>query len=171
MSINTLVRSNIDALSDAADLLQSLPQPEYSGVVSPLSRSSLGQHMRHVLEHYDCLLQGLCAGLVNYDQRPRRQSLEQDPQAAIQRIEELSDELKALPPEDQSLAVLSKSTLLHDEPPVPSSLARELLFLHAHSTHHFAQMALHMRSIGANVGHEFGIAPSTLAYEHSVGTP
>src|SRR5262245_51244700 len=45
-----------------------------------------------------------------------------------------------------------------------SSLKRELQFLLSHTTHHYALIALALRSRGFEPGSEFGVAPSTLRH-------
>jgi hypothetical protein len=45
-----------------------------------------------------------------------------------------------------------------------SSAERELQFLLSHTVHHYALIALMLRTQGYEPGAEFGVAPSTLAY-------
>jgi hypothetical protein len=46
-----------------------------------------------------------------------------------------------------------------------SSLGRELQFLSSHTTHHYALIKLLLDDTGVGLGPEFGVAPSTLAWQ------
>jgi hypothetical protein len=48
-----------------------------------------------------------------------------------------------------------------------SSVGRELQYLVAHTVHHFALMAVALRTCGHRLPDEFGVAPSTLRHEES----
>jgi hypothetical protein len=48
-----------------------------------------------------------------------------------------------------------------------SSISRELQALSSHTVHHFALIAMLLRSHGLDVDPEFGVAPSTLRYQRS----
>ncbi|MDH3494762.1 MAG: hypothetical protein OEM82_14505, partial [Acidobacteriota bacterium] len=50
---------------------------------------------------------------------------------------------------------------------LPTSLARELEFLHSHTVHHYALIAAKLGSMNIEVPFEFGVAPSTLKYWES----
>ena len=47
----------------------------------------------------------------------------------------------------------------------PSTLAREIMFLNSHATHHFAIMQGYARERGQTLGAGLGKAPATVAHE------
>src|SRR5690606_8636434 len=57
-------------------LISQLSDKEYSTSINCLSGSSIGQHVRHILEFYICLLEGIPIGIINYDNRKRDVNLE-----------------------------------------------------------------------------------------------
>ena len=47
-------------------------------------------------------------------------------------------------------------------------MERELIFLHGHTTHHYAIIAVILKMLELPVSADFGIAPSTLVYEEQM---
>jgi hypothetical protein len=48
---------------------------------------------------------------------------------------------------------------------VETTLGRELMFLSSHTVHHFALVAQYSKAAGVDLGHDFGKAPATVAFE------
>jgi uncharacterized damage-inducible protein DinB len=124
---------------------------------------SLGAQVRHCLDFYACLLDGLGTGRVDYDARDRDERLETRPELALARLDALEARLRA------ALAGAADRPLRVrvDEPEgaagrAASSLGRELRFLVSHTVHHFAIVGLLLRAAGRPVDPAFGVAPSTL---------
>lgn len=70
MQISTLISANIQSLKQAEELLLSIQDHHYRAVVSPYT-ANLGKHMRHIIDHYQILLNSLESGSVDYDNRDR----------------------------------------------------------------------------------------------------
>lgn len=130
--------------------------------------SPVGSHVRHCLDVYVCFLDGLGGGRIDYDARERDTLIEQDRRYALRLIESIIDRLGDLPGEveDEPLEV-SVDRVDRDEAHwwSRSTGRRELQFLRSHTVHHYALIALLLRQGGTDPGPEFGVAPSTLAYE------
>ena len=170
--LQNLIESNVQALDVTVDLMKSLPADRFVQIQRPYFESSLGKHVRHLLDHYICFQRDLPSGLIDYDQRQRDCQLETDKDYALLRIKQLRHFLLSIIPSgqvDQPLQVLLCSDV---ETPsgetTESTLGRELQFLQGHSVHHFALMAAMLRFAGDNVDHDFGVAPSTLVHEKTV---
>jgi len=67
-----------DVLLQGLGLLFELGDRMYSHVTGTPFNASVGQHYRHVLEHFQSLIRGLHAGEINYDARERNQRLQSD---------------------------------------------------------------------------------------------
>ncbi len=65
------------------DLLQVIKTEHFTKKAEVLSGSSVGQHIRHILEFYLLLVSGSFSGTVSYDKRQRDKRIEQDQQFAI----------------------------------------------------------------------------------------
>lgn len=125
--------------------------------------SSPAAHTRHLLDFIDCLLAGIDAQRIDYTARKRRPEVESSREAGrralvdaiegLERIRSLDAErrLEVRPEPGQSFT--------------RSTLARELQFVTGHAVHHHALIRMTLALRGIEVPAEYGISPSTLAYQ------
>lgn len=155
-------------LEQIEDLLGKIPQEAYTFRSQMLSNVSIGQHIRHLLEFYICVLQGIENRTVCYDNRKRVLLWETSKQEALLAAKKVIDSLKSLQYiENQHIEVEGnfsyeeKTTLK-----LASSLFRELAYCLEHSTHHQAliKVSLIEQRLNHLIGDEFGIASSTIRY-------
>jgi hypothetical protein len=124
--------------------------------------------MRHCVDHYECYLQGLPAGKVDYDARCRDALVETDPATAVDRIQTIQSRLAETSGASQPISI----SIHHGAEPSTwqtSTSGRECIFLFSHTIHHFALMAGICREQGLEVPSEFGVAPSTLKHRQKLG--
>lgn len=170
----TLRDQNIGLLEQGIDLLRVLDGALYG---ASGETSGVGAHVRHCIDCYRCFLRGV-AGLeaggpaavceIDYDARERQAAIEADPAAALRTLIEIADELACLEVSDTQAVEVRV-----DQPPgsaAPAALqgstvGRELQFLISHTTHHYALIALLLKSRGVALEPGFGVAPSTLAHQ------
>jgi uncharacterized damage-inducible protein DinB len=145
-------------------LLERVPDSVYTARPVPQLSGSIGEHVRHCLDHVATLATAPGAHRLSYDQRTRSTSDETSKQVAIARIDRLTDELVAMSDLDFEGEVTVTALLHKDGLPMtaPSSLARELAFVVNHTLHHFAVIALLLDRMGVKVPAQFAHAPSTL---------
>ncbi len=170
-TVSTLVEHNVLALQQGVALLTALSDTSYRHTSPPIYDSSIGAHLRHVLEHYVCLLQGAPAGTIDYDGRDRDRRIEQDRLFALRLTEELMDQLQSLGKEDEPVKVKITSDPRVEVAWTESTLLRELQYVQAHTIHHFALIAMMVRMQGHELPPDFGVAPSTLAYRMRTAAP
>lgn len=161
-----LVAENRRLLAQGLDVLRRLDRSVYE-VSPPLGIGTVGQQLRHCLEFYDCFLDGLGAGRIDYDARQRDERIETDPERGVAVLEGVVEALDALPPgvEGRPLVVLEGSKRSAEQ---ASSVGRELQFLSSHAVHHWALIAALLRQQGIEPGEEFGVAPSTLEHRRAL---
>ena len=166
-----LVRENVEALSQAVDLLERLPDQLFTNNEEAWFHSGVGRHMRHIIDFYTTFLEGLPTGAIDYDARQRRPELESRRTAAASRLREIITKLETI---DNSERVVMSKTDGHRRDPAtafsPSTVGRELQFLAFHTVHHFAMIAMTLDRQGFKTPEAFGIAPSTVAYWQATGT-
>src|SRR3954470_10741072 len=78
MNRNPLISSVEDILAQGSALLYTVDATIYSRIASAPYSASIGQHYRHVLDHFLCLADGLHTGVIDYDRRGRSRKLETD---------------------------------------------------------------------------------------------
>ena len=164
----TLARLAAEFLRQGQRLVSRIDDVAYCAPLPQLSRSSVGAHLRHMMEHFTSLLDGAPTGLVDYDLRERSALLENDRAAAIAALHSIERALaQDFMHRDCELLVLVDSGERGMRTRSRSSLQRELQFCIAHTVHHYAIIALLLRARGIEVEAGFGVAPSTQKHETS----
>lgn len=150
-------------LDELAVVLAAVPSEIYSARFASAVTGSIGEHVRHCLDHVSALLSATPAVPLSYDSRMRGTRIETDPAAAVQRIAELMSALAAWPTRDidEPIAVHAQLTAGGATLTTWSTLARELAFVTNHTVHHHAIIGVLMATHGLGVPERFGHAPST----------
>ena len=162
-AITELIFTNVAWLKQALSLVQQLDDVRFSSSPQGLAPHRVGSHLRHVLEFYQCFLDGLATSRIDYDARKRDESIERRRQSAatsIRSIISLLEEVSSFE-EDTELAVRMENAEVY----LISSVGRELQALSSHTIHHFALIAITLRLHGLEVDPDFGMSPSTLRYQ------
>ena len=161
-ALEGLLESNINVLEDGLELIQLLGSDQFTANCEPAFRSTIGVHFRHVLEHYSCFIEQWSNGLINYDQRCRDLRLEMDSTYTEKTLLSLCEKLKQLDIDKRPERLqVCDQPLFH---PIDSNLERELLFLLAHTVHHYAMIAAMARLLGKIPKEGFGVAIGTQIY-------
>jgi len=166
-----LIETNVRWLCQARALLEEVPGEAYTACPPTIAPHRVGAHLRHILEFYECFLDGLDGSHIDYDARRRDLTIETNRGAALGKIDFiihrlrtehvlLADNVIWVRMENAHTANVSQSFMI-------SSTGRELQTLSSHTIHHFALIAMTMRVLGHKVDRDFGMAPSTLRYVSS----
>ncbi len=157
-----LVESATSILNDLQEVLLQLPPSSYSEPIPALSGGTIGQHTRHIIEFFQCLLDQTDSGAINYCTRKRDKFIESKPTLAISSIRSLSGRLNQLNAQPE-LQLLSGE---FNTEPIATNLARELLYNIEHAIHHMAviKIGLQLASDPVRLPDTFGVAPSTLRF-------
>ncbi|MBL7841155.1 MAG: hypothetical protein JNJ75_13515 [Cyclobacteriaceae bacterium] len=143
------------------DLLYVKPFPVISG-------ATLGQHVRHILEFYSCILMNTRGELICYDNRKRDLQIETQRSVALDVAERLMEALESIII-DKKICVQANymETDQHDIF-LTSTLFRELAYALDHSIHHQAIIKIglcEMPAVLERIG-ELGVAPATVRYKN-----
>jgi len=135
-------------------------------------RSGISRHVRHILDHYLALKNGLENNHIDYNQRNRDGKVESDIEFATEVISYLNNWLGTL--EDNNLKLTIESEIDIDEQinaSFESNQDRELLNIINHTIHHTAYIKLIANKFEIEIPEQIGIAPSTATYlrEESIG--
>ncbi|MBK9512743.1 MAG: DinB family protein [Flavobacteriales bacterium] len=160
--MRTLVDHNIAVLAQVDAILEQLSDEELMRGHTLLFGSSVGQHIRHILEFYQCLLSAVDTGSFSYDRRRRDLQIETEVAAARASVAWSKRHLEQLGA-DRELRMDA------DLPGVPlgtgaeTTLKRELLYLADHGVHHLAmvRIALEQALPHVRINGHLGVAVST----------
>ena len=148
-------------MNSLVDVLEQLPgQNSYAEPCSALSNASIGQHTRHIIELYQCLVSGYQAGEINYDDRKRNTLYENDIAAAVDAVKEIQLDLQQ-PDKPVKIFCVDEDHAVCIE----SNYYREVLYNLEHCIHHQALIKVALLSIkDIQIADSFGVAHSTLQY-------
>ena len=156
-------------LNQLAEFIERIPDEKYVQKINVLSGSSIGQHMRHILEFYIALLNSQ-SDTINYDNRERDKIIENCTETALATTKHL---LKLVPNLNEQLSLNYTADFTSDgdnELKITSSFGRELAYCLEHSIHH--QALIKAALIELNLKHlvedDFGVAYSTIRYNKKV---
>jgi len=150
-------------LNDLRETITQLSPVLYSRPISTLQGATLGAHVRHILDMYQCLEKSLVTGIVNYELRERDLRIETDPAFAIQVIDRI---IVGILNDDRAL-ILEGSYNKAGEGSLSAgtSYSRELLYNLDHTIHHMAMIRIGLDVTGTfELSSDFGVAPSTVKY-------
>ncbi len=150
-------------VKDLVIALDQLSDRQYTMSCQTLSGSSVGQHVRHVVELFQCLVNGYTIGTVNYDARPRNQAIAIHKEVAAECLAAITN---AIANPDKAL-LLQTSLGPEDKPCVISTTYfREIVYNTEHAIHHMALIRIGITEVSdIELPQEFGVAPSTLKYQ------
>jgi uncharacterized damage-inducible protein DinB len=149
-------------LEELMRVVITLPAEIYGARTSQVS-GSIGEHVRHVLDHISSLVTACPPVVLSYDHRTRGTAVESEPSAAVREMMRLDAALERWGGSlDEPVAVAAVMSA-HGQPVTGwSTLARELAFVMSHTIHHQAIIALLLEQQEVDLsGKRFGYAPST----------
>ena len=150
-------------LEQLRDVVTLLPASAYRAQPAARVSGSVGEHVRHALDHVAAFAAAMNAEELSYDHRRRGTSVETDPATAVNEIERLLHKIGRCRVLELHRPI-TFSALLHPEfasVDIRTTLARELLFVVQHTIHHCALIAVLLEWQGWRVPAGFGLAPST----------
>lgn len=159
--VTSVFIKSVEALAGLVIVLEQLRNTaSYNKPCEALSDATIGQHTRHIIELYQCLIGGYSCGKINYDDRKRNPLYENDIPAAITEITQIQQNLEQ-PDKEVSIFCGNKDNSVCIE----SNYYREVLYNLEHCIHHQALIKVALLSIkDINVADSFGVAPSTLQH-------
>ena len=153
-------------MRQALRLLERLDDSVYSGIAAGFAPHRVGAHLRHILEFYQCFLDGLDASHIDYDSRRRDESIERCRHTASIAIRSIIHALCTRAEQERIIWVRMEDAEASGvgDSFMESSVSRELQVLSSHTVHHFALIGMTLRAHGALIDPDFGMAPSTLRH-------
>ena len=164
-TISELIDSNVELLEQGFRAIDDLDDDLFARTVPGLPSLRVGAHLRHVLEFYECFLEGLPLGAINYEQRRRDARVETSRMAALTKTLSIVRRLQDVVRHQDAVTVVPEDA--PNGEPIGSTVARELQVLSGHTTHHFALIAVTLQLFGIPVPASFGVARSTLRYREA----
>lgn len=156
---------SIEVLEQLKTHLTQLNQIEYSQKLLVFNNVSIGAHTRHVIEFYQCLLNGAKVGLIDYDARQRDLRIEQQLDYTLDMLDEIMYRLQTI--NDLDLKLSLRVQYGEESYIVPTSFEREEVYLVEHTIHHYALIRIGLQESFPHVEIDcnFGYAHSTIQHK------
>lgn len=149
-------------LQRGVKLLQSIDDEQYSNTSVEPYHSSIGGHMRHILDVFDCIFCGLEAKNIDLSARKRNEFAEQKTTFGLNYFQEILDKLDQLSNENLDQLVAVTDDLGLGKVTTNYTLASVLIQAHSHAIHHFASIGYIISKLGIELPDaDFGYNPST----------
>jgi hypothetical protein len=157
-----LISSIKNRLKELVDLLEQLSNAEYAKPYLSLSSATIGEHTRHIVEMFQCLINNYESGIINYDKRARNIVLQTDTDFAITQILNIQYLL-----EKENKKMELQQIINDKEIGIDSNYFRELLYNLDHCIHHQALIKVAvLQNSTLFVNDNFGVAISTIEYRN-----
>ncbi len=160
-------RSAQELLDQLAVILDQIKDDDFAKPIETLSGSSIGQHIRHTIEFFLCLMDGANKGELNYDNRKHDKFIEEDRKLALSVIKSI-DTFLSKDLENHKMDLLANYSIDgEEEVRIPSSFLRELAYNMEHTIHHMALIKIGVKELGGYIKlpAHFGVASSTVRYQ------
>jgi hypothetical protein len=146
-----------------SESLNQLTNEQYKQPSRILFDATIGQHVRHIIELFQCLVNGYEEGVVNYEKRKRDYRIETDKIFASSLLKDIYQELDR-PNRSMTLEAEDYEESL-ETVAIPSNYYREIAYNLEHTIHHMALIRVGINEVSSiNLPAEFGVAYSTIKF-------
>ena len=152
-----------NVFAQLAATVNQLSQPQFVKPCTNLVNNTIGQHVRHIIELFQCLENGYAENSVNYENRKRDINIENDKAVALQLLQEIH---KNLDRPDKDLVLHACYDDHSDQPiSIQTNYYREIAYNLEHTIHHMALIRVGIKEISNIIlAEDFGVASSTVKY-------
>jgi hypothetical protein len=146
-----------------ADSLHQLSTEQFAQPCNNLSGNTVGQHVRHIIEMFQCLEVGYLSGELDYEKRKRDKRIETEKDFALSILPVL---LKQLEKPNKQISLLVYYDELDSVPEqIDTNYFREIAYNLEHTIHHMALIRVGFRELGDLViDDSYGVANSTIKH-------
>jgi len=165
--MHNIIKGSIEVIEQGEQFLKTVTPSSYNKILTPYFTSSSGEHMRHIIDHFQSLKLSNESGLVDYDLRNRKSDVESNKDFALQQLLIIKQWLLSLDEEilDRKLNIKTEVSLSENHSAyIISNFSRELVFITSHAVHHFSIISIAMQIQDLTLDVNFGIAPATATH-------
>jgi len=149
-------------LERAEQLIRQLDDDSYANASTGPYFSSIGSHVRHILDVFSCVIEGAESGVVDLTQRERGTAAERDRDEGLEYLRTVIRELAPLAAADPATPVRMLDDLGMGKQEIPSTLGAGLCQAHSHAIHHYACIGYLLHLQGLDLPDlAFGYNPTT----------
>ena len=157
-----MIHAIVQNLERGISLLNAISNDQYSNTTIAPYYSSIGSHMRHILDVFDCIFDGLTNKKVDLIARKRNLIIELKTDEGINYFNETISKLKQLNPNEFINIIEVSDDLGNGIVIAYYTIASVLIQAHSHAIHHFASIGYIISQLGIELPDvDFGFNPTT----------
>jgi len=163
---DALIAKNIATLGQLYSGIENISEEIYTS--SPANSSSIGMHVRHIIEFYQAFLKAICpdqADEICYDGRERKAVFESSKTASLNEIKNIQAHIEAITCCDTPLTM---DVVIDPDAPMEAlqtTVQRELYHVLDHTVHHMAIIKMTSSQFGILFEQDFGLANATKSHQ------
>ncbi len=149
-------------------IFRQLTDEQYRSELDIFSGASVGSHIRHIFDFYNCISQSVEGGILDYNCRERNIGIQTEMKTALSAFHQVISLLSERD-EAELLDVVTDFSIEDQDhrPVVKSSIGRELMYAYDHAVHHLAIIKMGIKSTypELTLDAHIGVAPSTIKFQ------
>jgi hypothetical protein len=156
-------------LDQVSAVIEQISDSDFVRPVQAFNGATIGQHFRHSLEFFQCLMNGYASSNVSYDNRKHDKDIESNKLLALDVINKSKLFVEHCDTNKRINLQVSYDPNSDIDIMVTSNMAREITYNIEHIVHHMALVKIGIKEACAYVAlpAEFGIAVSTIKFHKS----
>lgn len=149
-------------LQKAVHLLNTISEEHYKNTSVAPYNSSIGTHIRHIMDMFDCVFDGLSSREIDLTARKRNRDTEEDILLGKKYILSTISSIKSLADIELNRLVYVTDDLGDGKIRAEYTLSGILIQAHSHAIHHYASIGYIIHQLGVELPDEdFGFNPTT----------
>jgi len=146
-----------------SETVKQLTPEQYVQQCGNLGNNTIGQHMRHIIELFQCLETGYPYNIVNYEKRKRDIAIETNRDLALDLLQDIYTKLDK--PDKEMVLEACYDELSTEAISIPTNYFREVAYNLEHTIHHMALIRVGIKEVAdITLPEEFGVASSTVKH-------
>ncbi len=166
IELKNAVKNVLDQLST---VISQIEEQDFVKPVVTLNQATIGQHIRHTLEFFTCLLNGHITNVVNYDKRDHDKSIEQNKAQALAALSNIGHYIDKVDVNNSFNLEVDYGVDADLNCVIETNFNRELAYNIEHAVHHMAIIKIGVQAVCpyVKIPSSFGVANSTIKYRRS----
>ncbi len=143
-------------------LLENVSDDAYITKCVVLDNATIGEHIRHIIEMYLCVIANYDKGIICYENRERNREIQTIKSTAKQKIESI---IKVIDKENKEMFIETTDHESNEAYTIATNYEREIMYNMEHTIHHMAMIKIGMKECSNIIlENTFGVADATLKY-------
>lgn len=158
MMIDAIIKN----LQKGKNLLQNISNDDYiNNSIAPYY-ASIGSHIRHILDMFTCVFNGLESNTVNFACRERNIEIELNKNLGLAYFDEIIDKLHNISPQKLVSEISINDNLGLGDETTLSTVKAALMQTNSHAIHHYASIGYIIFQLGIELpDDDFGVNPTS----------